>query len=108
MLVRLGIADQVKPKMKYAAGGPGGLVGTLVAKGEAEIGLQQVSELMAAPGVDIVGSLPAVLETATNSPPGSRPMQSSRGRQGAGDVPHHARSRGGDQGERTGTKLIGA
>jgi molybdate transport system substrate-binding protein len=65
VLVRLGIADQVKPKMKYAAGGPGGLVGTLVAKGEAEIGLQQVSELMAAPGVDIVGSLPAVLETAT-------------------------------------------
>ena len=65
VLVRLGIADAVKPKIKYAAGGPGGLVGTLVAKGEAEIGLQQVSELMAAGGVEIVGPLPAVLETAT-------------------------------------------
>ena len=65
MLVGLGIADAVRPKIKYAAGGPGGLVGSLVAKGEAEIGLQQIAELLAAPGVELVGPLPGALQSAT-------------------------------------------
>jgi molybdate transport system substrate-binding protein len=65
VLERLGIADAVKSKLKYSGGGLGGLAGTLVANGEAEIGVQQISELMAAGGVDIVGPLPAELQNTT-------------------------------------------
>ena len=46
---RLGIAAEVTPKVKLAAGGPNGRVSVLVSSGEAEIGLQQVSELMSNP-----------------------------------------------------------
>jgi molybdate transport system substrate-binding protein len=63
--VQLGIADAVKPKLKYSGGGLGGLAGTLVANGEADLGVQQIPELMAAPGVDIVGPLPAELQNTT-------------------------------------------
>src|SRR5262249_21863861 len=48
---RLGIAAEVTPKVKLAAGGPNGRVSVLVSSGEAEIGLQQVSELMSNPDV---------------------------------------------------------
>jgi molybdate transport system substrate-binding protein len=65
VLERLGIADTVKSKLKYSGGGLGGLAGTLVANGEADIGVQQISELMAAGGVDIVGPLPAELQNTT-------------------------------------------
>jgi molybdate transport system substrate-binding protein len=65
VLERLGIAEAIKPKLKYGAGGLGGLAGTLVANGEAELGVQQISELMAAGGVDIVGPLPAELQNTT-------------------------------------------
>ena len=46
---KLGIAAGVTPKVKLAAGGPNGRVSVLVSSGEAEIGLQQVSELMSNP-----------------------------------------------------------
>jgi molybdate transport system substrate-binding protein len=65
VLVRLGIADAVAAKLKYSGGGMGGLAGTLVANGEAELGVQQISELMAAGGVDIVGPLPPELQNTT-------------------------------------------
>jgi molybdate transport system substrate-binding protein len=65
VLTRLGIAEVIQPKLKYGAGGLGGLAGTLVANGEAELGVQQISELMAAGGVDIVGPLPAELQNTT-------------------------------------------
>src|SRR5438874_1964460 len=65
VLERLGIADAVKSKLKYSGGGLGGLAGTLVANGEAELAVQQISELMAAGGVDIVGPLPAELQNTT-------------------------------------------
>lgn len=42
---------------------PQGLTGELAARGEAEVAIQQVSELMAVPGVDIVGPLPEALNT---------------------------------------------
>lgn len=57
---RLGIADAVKAKGVIPQSGP---VGPLVAKGEAEIGVQQVAELLAVPGVDLVGPLPNDLQT---------------------------------------------
>jgi len=62
---RLGIASQVTPKVKLAAGGPNGRVSVLISTGEAEIGLQQVSELMSNPGIEVIGMLPAELQQIT-------------------------------------------
>jgi molybdate transport system substrate-binding protein len=62
---RLGIAEQMAPKIRLAVGGPNGRVSVLVSSGEAEIGLQQVSELMSNPGVEVIGMLPAELQQIT-------------------------------------------
>jgi molybdate transport system substrate-binding protein len=50
----LGIADQITPKLRISEG----TVGSLVASGKAEIGFQQISELLPVPGIDYVGPLP--------------------------------------------------
>jgi molybdate transport system substrate-binding protein len=65
MFEKLGIAAEVTPKVKLAAGGPNGRVSVLVSSGEAEIGLQQVSELMSNPEVEVIGMLPAELQQIT-------------------------------------------
>lgn len=52
---KLGIADQIKGKTKKIEADP---VGGVVAKGEAEIGFQQISELRPVKGIEIVGELP--------------------------------------------------
>jgi len=62
---RLGIAAQVAPKVRLAAGGPNGRVSVLVASGEAEIGLQQASELLSNPEVEVIAMLPAELQQIT-------------------------------------------
>ncbi len=62
---RLGIGDQIAAKAKFAAGGPNGRVSVLVSSGEAEIALQEVSELMTNPGVDVIGMLPPELQHIT-------------------------------------------
>jgi molybdate transport system substrate-binding protein len=62
---RLGITAEVTPKVKLAAGGPNGRVSVLVSSGEAEIGLQQVSELMSNPEVEVIGMLPEELQQIT-------------------------------------------
>ena len=62
---RLGIAAEVAPKVRLAAGGPNGRVSVLVSSGVAEIGLQQVSELMSNPGVEVIGMLPPELQQIT-------------------------------------------
>ena len=62
LIRRLGIADEVNAKARVI---PSGLTGELAAKGEVEIAIQQVSELMEVPGIDIVGPLPAELGGAT-------------------------------------------
>ena len=58
LIQRLGVAEQVNAKATII---PNGLTGALVADGRAEIAVQQTSELMVVPGIDIVGRLPAAL-----------------------------------------------
>jgi molybdate transport system substrate-binding protein len=65
VFVKLGIDKEVTPKVKLAAGGPNGRVSVLVSSGEADIGLQQVSELMSNPDVEVIGMLPADLQQIT-------------------------------------------
>jgi molybdate transport system substrate-binding protein len=65
VLERLGIAAEVAPKARLAAGGPNGRVSVLVSSGQAEIGFQQVSELMSNPDVEVIGMLPAELQQIT-------------------------------------------
>jgi molybdate transport system substrate-binding protein len=60
---RLGIADEVKPKLKQTPTGV--FVGSIIASGEVEIGFQQVSELSHFPGVDYIGPLPADVQYVT-------------------------------------------
>lgn len=55
---KLGIAEQMKPKLTYGPGGPAGLIGNFLVRKDVEIGIQQMPELMAVPGIDIVGTLP--------------------------------------------------
>jgi molybdate transport system substrate-binding protein len=60
---RMGIADDVKGKLKQTPTGV--FVGSIIASGEAEIGFQQVSELSHFAGVDYVGPLPAEVQQFT-------------------------------------------
>jgi len=62
VLKKLGIADQMEPKLKRAQGGAAAM--QMVAKGEAEIGLTFLSE-MDEPGLEIVGPLPKDLAPPT-------------------------------------------
>lgn len=62
MFKRLGIADEVKGKARMIPAEP---VGEVVARGEAEIGFQQLSELKPIKGIEIVGTLPAEVQLYT-------------------------------------------
>ena len=62
VIARLGLVDILKPKTIIVQGKP---VGAAVAAGEAEIGVQQVSEMSHFPGVDYVGPLPADIQEIT-------------------------------------------
>ena len=60
---KLGVADQVLGKSRKVRGPPSGEpVAAVVARGEVEIGFQQVSELIGVPGVTFVGAIPAELQ----------------------------------------------
>ena len=60
---KLSVADQVAGKSRKVRGPPSGEpVAAVVARGEAEIGFQQVSELLHVPGVTFVGPIPAELQ----------------------------------------------
>jgi molybdate transport system substrate-binding protein len=63
LFLKLGIADQIAGKSRKIRGPPSGEpVATVVARGEAEIGFQQVSELIHVPGVSFVGTIPAEVQ----------------------------------------------
>lgn len=59
---RMGIADAIKARIKQVQGEPAGAV---VARGEAEIGFQQMSELLPVAGIDLIGPLPADVQQIT-------------------------------------------
>lgn len=60
---KLGVADAAAAKSRKVRGPPSGEpVAAVVARGELEIGFQQVSELMHVPGVTLVGAIPAELQ----------------------------------------------
>ena len=63
VLERLGIAEQMKSKLVVPESGVA--IGELVAKREAEIGIQQISELLPVAGIEIVGLLPDALQKIT-------------------------------------------
>jgi molybdate transport system substrate-binding protein len=62
VLQRLGIAEEMKSKSKVQQGGS---VGEVVAKGEAELAVQQISELLRVPGIELVGPFPPALQNFT-------------------------------------------
>ena len=63
LFAKLGVENQVTGKSRKVRGPPSGEpVAAVVARGEAEIGFQQVSELLHVPGVTFVGELPAELQ----------------------------------------------
>lgn len=81
---KLGIAEAMTAKSVYGPGGPAGLIGNFLVRKEVEIGIQQLPELMAVPGIDIVGPLPpdvqlmtvfsAGLSTSAKNPDGAKAL----------------------------------
>jgi molybdate transport system substrate-binding protein len=62
-LERMGIADQVKTKMKQVPSGT--RISTMIESGDAEIGFQQISELIHEKGIDYLGPLPSDVQKIT-------------------------------------------
>jgi molybdate transport system substrate-binding protein len=59
---RLGIAEEMSKTARMIPGDP---VGGVVARGDAELGFQQISELKPIPGIDIVGPIPDAVQSVT-------------------------------------------
>jgi molybdate transport system substrate-binding protein len=78
LLVRLGIADEMKPKTRLTSRP----VAEIVAEGEAEVGMQQIVAILPVKGAELVGPLPAELQNiivyAAGIAPGSRQSGTAR------------------------------
>jgi molybdate transport system substrate-binding protein len=59
LIERLGIAEQVKTKTVTR---PGGYIGVVVTAGEAQMAFQQICELLAVPGLDVIGPIPEEIQ----------------------------------------------
>ncbi len=64
LVQRLGIADQVLPKSRLVGGGE--RVGTVLARGELDIGFQQISELLPVKGIDHITPLPTEVQKVSS------------------------------------------
>jgi len=62
LLVKLGIADQIRPKARLKKGGH---VADFIVDGQAELGLHQISEIVPVKGVTLVGPLPKEIQHTT-------------------------------------------
>ena len=63
LFAKLGVAEEIAGKSRKVRGPPSGEpVAAVVARGEAEIGFQQVAELIHVPGISFVGPLPAEVQ----------------------------------------------
>ena len=60
MIERLGIAAEVNAKAVIV---PSGFTAERVVSGETELAVQQISELMVVPGIEVVGPLPPEIQT---------------------------------------------
>lgn len=60
---RWGVAETLRPRLVQAP--PGVPVGALVAQGAAELGFQQLSELIGQPGIDVAGLMPPGAQAIT-------------------------------------------
>ncbi len=58
----MGVAEQIRPKLKIIQGEP---VGAVVQRGEADIGFQQIPEILSVPEIEYLGPLPADVQYIT-------------------------------------------
>jgi molybdate transport system substrate-binding protein len=63
LFAKMGIAEQIRHKVKQPPSGA--QVGELVARGEADLGFQQISELLHVKGIEYLGPLPAEIQSMT-------------------------------------------
>ena len=103
LFAKLGVAEQVAGKSRKVRGPPSGEpVAAVVARGEAQIGFQQVSEVIHVPGITFVGTIPTELQLVTvYAAVLTRTAEGARGCRRVDPIPHVTRRRASDPEGRT-------